>query len=105
MKEDIKCRTRTVLRLWRLDYAYDIVPKTGGKAAAIQAVSKHFGYQKEELMAFGDGHNDIEMLDVVGYPIVMENGSDEVKQHACYICDDVEKEGILKGLKHFNLID
>ena len=51
------------------------------------------------------GHNDIEMLDVVGYPIVMENGSDEVKQHACYICDDVEKEGILKGLKHFNLID
>ena len=55
-------------------------------------------------MAFGDGHNDIEMLDVVGYPIVMENGSDEVKQHACYICDDVEKEGILKGLKHFNLI-
>lgn len=30
---------------------------------------------------------------------------DEVKQHACYICDDVEKEGILKGLKHFNLID
>ena len=87
------------------DYAYDIVPKTGGKAAAIQAVSKHFGYQKEELMAFGDGHNDIEMLDVVGYPIVMENGSDEVKQHACYICDDVEKEGILKGLKHFNLID
>ena len=56
-------------------------------------------------MAFGDGHNDIEMLDVVGYPIVMKNGSDEVKQHACYICDDVEKEGILKGLKHFNLID
>ena len=50
-------------------------------------------------------HNDIEMLDVVGYPIVMGNGSDEVKQHACYICDDVEKEGILKGLKHFNLID
>ena len=51
-------------------------------------------------MAFGDGHNDIEMLDVVGYPIVMENGSDEVKQHACYICDDVEKEGILKAFQY-----
>ena len=61
--------------------------------------------KEEDVYTIGDGHNDIEMLDVVGYPIVMENGSDEVKQHACYICDDVEKEGILKGLKHFNLID
>ena len=104
IKEIIKNTKNIKVTKWH-DYAYDIVPKTGGKAAAIQAVSKHFGYQKEELMAFGDGHNDIEMLDVVGYPIVMENGSDEVKQHACYICDDVEKEGILKGLKHFNLID
>ena len=104
LKEIIKNTKHVKVTKWH-DYAYDIVPKTGGKAAAIQAVSKHFGYQKEELMALGDGHNDIEMLDVVGYPIVMENGSDEVKQHACYICDDVEKEGILKGLKHFNLID
>ena len=104
IKEIIKNTKHVKVTKWH-DYAYDIVPKTGGKAAAIQAVSKHFGYQKEELMAFGDGHNDIEMLDVVGYPIVMENGSDEVKQHACYICDDVENEGILKGLKHFNLID
>ena len=32
------------------------------------------------MMAFGDGHNDIEMLKVVGYPVVMENGSDEVKR-------------------------
>ena len=104
IKEIIKNTKHVKVTKWH-DYAYDIVPKTGGKAASIQAVSKHFGYQKEELMAFGDGHNDIEMLDVVGYPIVMENGSDEVKQHACYVCDDVEKEGILKGLKHFNLID
>ena len=104
IKEIIKNAKHVKVTKWH-DYAYDIVPKTGGKAAAIQAVSKYLGYQKEELMAFGDGHNDIEMLDAVGYPIAMENGSDEVKQHACYICDEVEKEGILKGLKYFNLID
>ena len=89
-----------------IDNIYQVDPYVDEKGIKeIIKNSKHFGYQKEELMAFGDGHNDIEMLDVVGYPIVMENGSDEVKQHACYICDDVEKEGILKGLKHFNLID
>ena len=87
------------------DRAIDIIPLNGGKGVAITKILNYYQLTKEEAMAFGDGNNDIEMLDVVGYPIVMENGSDEVKQHACYICDDVEKEGILKGLKHFNLID
>lgn len=86
------------------DYAYDIVPSTGGKAAAIQAVAKYYGYQKEEMMAFGDGHNDIEMLDVVGYPVVMENGSDEVKSHGKYVCKHVDDEGVVDGIKHYKLL-
>lgn len=103
IKDIIKNTKYVKVTKWH-DYAYDIVPSTGGKAAAIQAVSKYYGYRKEEMMAFGDGHNDIEMLEAVGYPVALENASEEVKQHACYICGHVEKEGILKGLKHFNLI-
>lgn len=103
IKEIMKNTKNVKVTKWH-DYAYDIVPLNGGKAAAIQAIQKYFGYQKEEMMAFGDGHNDIEMLDVVGYPIVMENGSDEVKQHACYICGNVENEGILSGMEYFNLL-
>ena len=53
-------------------------------------------------MAFGDGHNDIEMLDIVGYPIVMGNGSEEVKKHGRYICQSVNEDGILDGLNIFN---
>ena len=87
------------------DFYFEFTAKGIDKAKALDSVLKPMGYTQDEMIAFGDGHNDIEMLDVVGYPIVMENGSDEVKQHACYVCDDVEKEGILKGLKHFNLID
>ena len=30
---------------------------------------------KEETAAFGDGHNDLPMLEMVGYPIVMDNAS------------------------------
>ncbi|MBM6965185.1 Cof-type HAD-IIB family hydrolase [Massilimicrobiota timonensis] len=86
------------------DYAYDIVPQKGGKAAAIQVLQKSLGFQKEEMMAFGDGHNDIEMLDIVGYPIVMGNGSEEVKKHGRYICQSVNEDGILDGLKHFQLL-
>ena len=87
------------------NFVVDIVPKGISKATGLDFLIEYANIKEEDVYTIGDGHNDIEMLDVVGYPIVMENGSDEVKQHACYICDDVEKEGILKGLKHFNLID
>lgn len=104
IKEIMKNTKNVKVTKWH-DYAYDIVPLNGGKATAIHAIQKHFGYQKEEMMAFGDGHNDIEMLDAVGYPIVMENGNEEVKQHACYICGNVEDDGVLVGMKYFNLLD
>ena len=93
IKEIIKNTKHVKVTKWH-DYAYDIVPKTGGKAAAIQAVSKHFGYQKEELMAFGDGHNDIEMLEAVGIGVAMGNAKDEVKAKADFVCQSVENDGI-----------
>ena len=103
IKEIIKNTQHIKVTKWH-DYAYDIVPSTGGKAAAIQAVQKYYGYQKEEMMAFGDGHNDIEMLKVVGYPVVMVNGSDEVKKYARYICKSVDDEGVLDGMKYYRLL-
>ena len=84
-----------------IDNIYQVDPYVDEKG--IKEIIKNTKHVK--VTKWHDYAYDIEMLDVVGYPIVMENGSDEVKQHACYICDDVEKEGILKGLKHFNLID
>ncbi len=86
------------------DYAYDIVPIDGGKGAAIEAIMRYYGFKKEELMAFGDGHNDIEMMEKVGYPIVMENGDETLKQLATYICKDSDHDGIIDGLRHFDLI-
>lgn len=103
IQEIIKDTKHVKVTKWH-DYAYDIVPKSGGKAAAIQAVSQYYGYQKEELMAFGDGHNDIEMLQAVGYPVVMANGSDEVKQYAKYVCESVEDMGVVDGMIHFHLL-
>ena len=47
------------------DKAADIIPLNSGKGNAVAAVLRHYGFSKDEAIAFGDGHNDIEMLEAV----------------------------------------
>lgn len=85
--------------------ACDIIPKDGGKGRAIDHILKHYGYTKEESMAFGDGGNDMEMLMAVGCGIAMGNARPEVKAIADYITDDVKDDGITSACKHFGLVE
>ena len=50
------------------------------KVTAIQKVLEHLNICKSEAIAFGDGSNDIEMLEYVGLGIAMGNGGEELKQ-------------------------
>ena len=47
------------------DRAVDIIPLNGGKGVAITQILNYYQLTKEEAMAFGDGNNDIEMLEAV----------------------------------------
>lgn len=82
----------------------DIINQDASKGLGIQAVLDNYGWSHDEVMAFGDGGNDIEMLDLVGTGIAMGNASDAVKSHADYITDSLEEDGVAKALRHFGLI-
>jgi len=56
-------------------------------------------------MAFGDGGNDISMLRHAGIGIAMGNAKDDVKAVADYVTDNVDEDGIMKALRHFNVIE
>lgn len=83
----------------------DIIPREGGKASGIQKYLENGGLTREETMSFGDGENDISMLEFAGIGVAMGNASDEVKAHADYVTDSVDNDGIEKALRHFGLID
>lgn len=85
------------------DEAYDIIPQLGGKKAGIEAVMNYYGLKKEELAAFGDGENDIEMFETVGISIAMNNASSYVKEKASIVCDDVDQRGIVDGIEQLGL--
>lgn len=66
-------------------------PKTN-KGEAIKGVANYLGYQREDIIAFGDGMNDIEMLEYAGIGIAVANAKDEVKKAADIISPKTNKE-------------
>lgn len=84
--------------------AADIIPANGGKGAAVKKILDYYGISPDETMAFGDGKNDIELLQSVGTGIAMGNASEEVKRHAAAICPSVEDDGIYHYCKKKKLI-
>ena len=85
-------------------YSVDIVPKYGTKYHGILEFIKAVGIKPEEVMAFGDHYNDIEMIQKVGIGVAMGNGLSEVKAQADYVTATNEQDGIYQALKHFKII-
>lgn len=65
---------------------------------------KAVGIKPEEVMAFGDHYNDIEMIQKVGIGVAMGNGLSEVKAQADFVTATNEQDGIYQALKHFEII-
>jgi Cof subfamily protein (haloacid dehalogenase superfamily) len=85
-------------------YSVDVLPKGGSKAEGIKKMIERLGFAIEDVFAFGDGLNDLEMLQTVGTGIAMGNAVNELKQHAAFITKDVDQDGIWHGLKNLQLI-
>jgi Cof subfamily protein (haloacid dehalogenase superfamily) len=82
----------------------DILPFGGSKAEGIRRLIEQIGISKEDVYAFGDGLNDMEMLQFVGTGVAMGNAKEEVKKVADLVTKRVDEEGILYGLKQLELI-
>jgi len=65
---------------------------------------KHLGIDMKNVFAFGDGLNDLEMIENVGTGIAMGNAVEPLKKLANYVTSSVEEDGILNGLKWAGLL-
>ena len=83
---------------------YEIIQKGYTKGTALTQIAEHFGYARDELFAFGDSSNDLDMFQCAGYGVAMGNSSKELLRHADYVTETVENGGIEKALRLLNLI-
>ncbi len=86
------------------DRAVDVIPVTSGKGVAIGKVLAHFGVDASQAMAFGDGCNDIEMLQTVGLGVAMGNAAEPLKAVADDVCGLVSEDGLYHYCLHHGLI-
>lgn len=82
----------------------DIMPRDGGKGVGVRATMERYGLTREEVMAFGDGENDMSMMAEAGTVVAMGNGEENVKAMADYVTDTVENDGVSQALRHFGLL-
>lgn len=86
------------------EMSMDIISKGVSKASGIEMLAKELGISVENTYAFGDGLNDLEMLQRVGTGVAMDNGFEELKAAADMVTDSVFSDGITKGLQKLGLI-
>ncbi len=82
----------------------DMVALNASKGTALKKYAENMGIKAEEVIAFGDGENDLSMIEFAGMGVAMENGEQLLKEHADYITDTNDNCGVAKALiKFFNL--
>ena len=91
------------LTRWNLGGA-DLIPAKGGKATGIARILEHYGIDKKDTMAFGDGENDVDMFSAVGTAVAMGNACDAAKNAADHITDKVDEDGIWNALVYFGVL-
>lgn len=74
------------------------------KSSGVKALAKRWGIDMNEIMSFGDGANDVELLRECGIGVATGNGCDAAKQAADFVTKRIEEDGIDYALRHYGLI-
>ncbi len=80
-------------------YYLEVMAPGVGKAQGIRIMCEDYGISTDEAAVFGDGENDIGMLQAVRYGIAMGNAPEQVKAAAPYVTLSNEEEGIYEAVK------
>ena len=80
----------------------DITSTTATKGSALQEIMKHCNAKAEEVMAFGDYLNDLEMLEVAGVSYAMKNAHPDLFKSARYITKHHNNDnGVIREIKQY----
>lgn len=82
-------------------YFLELVPKGIDKAQSLAVLLEKIGGTKEEMIAVGDGYNDLSMIQFAGLGVAMANAQDPVRSAADYITLTNEEDGVALVVEKF----
>jgi Cof subfamily protein (haloacid dehalogenase superfamily) len=71
------------------------------KASGLDFLAPRVGFSRERTVAFGDGENDVELLQWAGYGVAVANAHDRVLAAANLVCPSVDEEGVAQVIEAF----
>jgi Cof subfamily protein (haloacid dehalogenase superfamily) len=69
------------------------------KGSGMEFLSRRLGFSRERTIAFGDGENDVELVEWAGFGIAVENAHERVKAVADWVCPAAAEEGVAQVLE------
>jgi Cof subfamily protein (haloacid dehalogenase superfamily) len=99
----IKRFPHLTFRRWH-PYVLNVLQEDVSKSRAILKTLEYFGFHQSEAIAFGDGENDIDMLELAGLGIAMGNGSEKLKAASDFVTKPSGEDGIEFALRKFGVI-
>lgn len=79
----------------------EMMPQNVDKAQSLSRLLQHLGLDQNQLVACGDGYNDLSMISYAGLGVAMENAQDVVKEAADFITLSNDEDGICKVIEKF----
>lgn len=83
----------------------DCMPIGINKGVCINELGKYYNIDRKDIVSFGDGINDFEMLIASGISVSMGNGVDGLKKISDYICLSNDDDGVAKFIEKYLLND
>jgi Cof subfamily protein (haloacid dehalogenase superfamily) len=71
------------------------------KGSGLDFLARLVGFTREETVAFGDGENDVELLEWAGYAVAVANAHPKVLAVADYVCPSVQEEGVAQVIEAY----
>ncbi len=83
----------------------ELINREFDKGRGVLRVCETLGVDVANTIGFGDSMNDLEMIETVGYGVVMENGSSVLKEKADYVCPAVTEDGLYQAFEKLGLLE
>jgi Cof subfamily protein (haloacid dehalogenase superfamily) len=82
-----------------LPYFLELATAGVTKGSGLSFLAEHLGFTPERTIAFGDGENDVELMQWAGYSVAVENAHERVKEVADWVCPPAAEEGVAAVLE------
>lgn len=104
LEREIAEHLKGVMSVYRSEpFFLELLPLGIDKADCLDAFLKQIGYSQEDLMACGDGYNDLSMIRYAGMGVAMKNAQKEVLEAADYVTLSNDEDGVAEAVERILL--